>query len=182
MVKWIVLISLFVSIQVVGQDTIINTYQKNTAFVEIFGNTRTYSINYDRLLIIKSKFKISGRIGISYLPFDFNIKGIPLEINTFWGAQKEFFEIGFGLSYIDGLNKSEGGVSPQNGNYYSDDTSRTLYLSFRYGYRYQKPTGGFFFKIGLVTLIKIHDFSNTKGANKIGSIGFGIGYNFKSTK
>ena len=124
-------------------DTVL---KKNTVFVEIGGNGLVYSINYDRLINVSSKIKISTRIGVHYTNYFpliyYRTVSIPIEVSALYPffRNKHFLEIGSGLSYLNSYDKITN---------YTEDI---LILALRLGYRYQKPQEGLFIKIGFVPL------------------------------
>ncbi|MDX2188785.1 MAG: hypothetical protein SFY32_02885 [Bacteroidota bacterium] len=117
--------------------------KKNTVFVELLGNGYLYSLNYDRVINYKSKFKQTFRIGLAYLPFSpLSEIHLPFEYNFLFGKKDGHFEMGIGLTpalwtyqYIS-----------------ENDTRFGFYNYLRIGYRYQKPNGGFFFRAGFMTI------------------------------
>jgi hypothetical protein len=120
-----------------------STKARSTIFIEGFGNGGIGSINYDRIFFIK-KQKMSWRSGFFYI----RQKGyspiiiIPFELNFLFG-KKHHFETGIGFSYMyKGIT-----IEP----------SAVFIIGKVAGYRFQKPNGGFFFKIGFSTIF-IHNF------------------------
>ncbi len=125
--------------------------KRNTIFFEAGGNSFFYSINYDRLLKIKEKWRLAGRIGGMYVNTFTNIKrsmiGIPMEFSYLRGHSNRFFELGIGVSGIYDQ------YYPQS-NLNTSDVVKDLVLFsvLRLGYRHQKHEGGLFYKIGLTPL------------------------------
>lgn len=149
--------------------------EKNSIFVEIGGNAIIYSINYDRLIDVSTKFKISTRIGIHYtnkLPLQYyRTLCIPIEISGLYSiyGSKHFVEIGSGLSYLNSYDKI------------TDHTEDIIILALRLGYRFQKPEGGIFVKIGFVPLYDWLVFNADPAVPHqtwFLSGGLGIGYTF----
>ena len=105
---------------------------KNTIYLEILGNAGyLYNISYDRLLYTKENNNISLGLGAQYLPSsdlssDYILSVSP-QINYLYGV-KHYFETGLGFSY--------------------DFNVGDFVVPIRIGYRYQKPDGGLFYKIG----------------------------------
>lgn len=158
----------------VSPDTILNL-KKNTVFAEIGGNAFIYSINYDRLFDVSNKFKISARIGIHYshyVPFKYyKTFCIPFEISGLYSIyrSKHFIEIGSGLSYLRSYDRV------------TDHTEDIIILALRLGYRFQKPEGGLFIKIGFVPLYDWLVFNPDPSVPHhtwLLSGGIGIGYTF----
>ena len=149
--------------------------KKNTVFAEIGGNAILYSINYDRLFNISKKFKLSSRIGIHYtnkFPLQYyRTLCIPIEISGLYSiyGSKHFVEIGSGLSYLNSYDRI------------TDHTEDLIILALRLGYRYQKPEGGLFVKIGFVPLYDWLVFNPDPAVPHhtwFLSGGLGIGYTF----
>jgi hypothetical protein len=113
-----------------GQDVNVNPRKKNAVYLELFGSAfAKYNITYDRIIYSKQKRNLSAALGAQYLPIRSErmdrVVSITPQINYFYGI-KHHFETGLGLAYFA-----------------KDD----FYFPLRLGYRYQKPEGGFFFKI-----------------------------------
>ncbi len=151
--------------QTFGQATKDSTsISKNTIYLELFGNGGTGSINYDRILMKKNNFKLSSRIGGIFVPRkDPNYKNRQnnfwstlFEINSFWG-RKGNFEMGIGVSYLKGGNS--GIYDIPSGGEISYSSSTLILIPRILGYRFQKPNGGFFCKVGIVALIQIAEFN-----------------------
>lgn len=151
------------------------TLKKNSVFVEIGGNAIIYSINYDRLIDVSTKFKLSTRIGIHYtnkFPLQYyRTLCIPIEISGLYSiyGSKHFVEIGSGLSYLNSYDRI------------TDHTEDIIILALRLGYRFQKPEGGLFVKIGFVPLYDWLVFNPDPAVPHhtwLLSGGLGIGYTF----
>ncbi len=165
---------LIVSAQVFAQDSLsVKPFPKNTIFVGLFQETIT--LNYDRIVYEKNKFKLSLRGGISIMPYTvetyyddddstmlIKLVGlyervqttkwneptirIPLEISFLYGKNKHFVEFSLGYTLATGMRKT-----------YSLEQREPLESDRLYfgrgkvylGYRRQASTG-LFWKIGLV--------------------------------
>jgi len=151
-------------------------YRKNTLFIEILGNSATFTLNYDRLLIQSKGYKIAGRIGYSVLPGVLEITSIPFEISILVSDRgNHHLEIGSGLSYIKGLEKGDI-IYDFTGSRHFD--SESLYLPFRIGYRYQRLRGRLFFKAGIVPMVGIYEFEKEFNRKSYVWLGGAIGYSF----
>lgn len=143
---------------------------KNTIYLEAFGNGGIYSINYDRIVFSKKLFKISGRVGVSYIPYPLSYTNIffyPTELNFLCG-KKHYGELGIGYTPVFRLYKKN---LFKIYDFYS-------YTGIRIGYRFQKNEGGFFVRAGLMYVIKLfNDYSNNKGLPLW--FGLGLGYTLK---
>jgi len=155
--------------------------KRNTIFVELLGNGGIYSLNFDRILISKEKWKLAGRVGFTYHNFfdDLNSQfyGIPLEVSYLLGRSNHFLETGLGVTPVydtsDGFEQN----SPKQ---------ETLFIitPVRIGYRYQRKEGGFFFKAGWTPQfyksypLDTYNFPKNKGKIILIMGGIGAGYTF----
>lgn len=166
---------------------------KNTIYIEGLGNGGLGSVNYDRLLLVKNNFKLASRVGFFFLPKkdpnfidkQSNFWSMLFELNSFWG-RKANFETGIGISFIKGARS--GIYTAYNGEdiYYS---SSTVFIIPRLlGFRFQKLTGGFFFRTGIIALIQILEIDKATRNNPVYQprsgpyFSIGIGYTFKKKK
>lgn len=139
-----------------------DTFCKNSIYSELIIYDELLnsilSINYERILKIKSINKIGGRIGI--MLGSISNFGLPLEIIKLVGSNKHYFEIGVGCLLIN--NRRD-----------------FLKLTGRLGYRYQKSKGGVLFRIGFYPTISTRIFKDiTRYAEFWPSISLSLGYSF----
>ena len=149
--------------------------KKNTIFLEFMGNGFIYSVNYDRLFDVSKKIKMSSRIGFHFtnkFPFQYyRTISVPIEISgmyPFYG-NKHFLEIGLGLTYLN------------SNDLYTNHTEHVIAFVPRIGYRFQKPEGGLFFKLGFTPLydwIVLNPNLKVFHHNWFLSGGLGIGHTF----
>jgi hypothetical protein len=131
----------------------------------LFGTNALYSFNYERVIINGQKFKTSGQLGFTYLTPEWNadylVCGILSELISF---NKHHIEIGlgYGIAY-DGTPTID------------TESSSFDYFTGRLGYRYQKPSGRFVFKLGFTPHVILQD-DNSIDYGPWGGILFG--YNF----
>lgn len=105
-----------------GQDPVLNSlkvYPKNSVFVEIAGNSIYFgSVNYERIMINKNFFYLSGRIGIGYGQFMGNsLLSTPLMVNGIFQVYHSLaLEIGVGAEFlrIGSQKESEPDLQPWN--------------------------------------------------------------------
>lgn len=123
-------------------------------FVELGGNALYYSINYDRRFAKKYSF----RGGVSVVPHSFSTTvSVPVMVNYLAGRDKNFFEIGLGVSLM--INLSEGSeVVP----------TATI------GYRYQPVDKRFLFRAGFTPF-----FQSIYYAPFLPWLGVSFGYTLK---
>lgn len=167
-----------------------STIAKNTIYVEGLGNGIFGSLNYDRLLLIK-KLKFSYRLGFIYLPHNvISFYTIPIEFN-FLRGKKNHSEFGIGFSYVNGLNEKSYNV-PDGSNFSTIyEYSRAIYLNVKpIGYRFQRPSGGLFFRTGIAITSKIAELninyrnikSNSNQPAIWPTISISLGYTFRKRK
>lgn len=153
---FIVIVFFFYNMSVFSQENITNKKSNHTIFLELAGNTGSYSINYDNIFFSQNCTKFTFRIGFSILPTKPILILLPLEFNGLLGKSKHFFE--YGLGYTPALNENK---------------YKNLLL-VRIGYRFQKREGGFFLRIGFTPVII--DIDNILTFRPWGAVG--IGYCF----
>jgi hypothetical protein len=139
-----------------------------------------YSLNYDRILLNRDKWKLSGRVGALYLPL-FQVPnrlmvGAPLEISYLRGRNKHFLEIGLGFTATYDTYPV------------SDVQIKDLAVMgvARVGYRHQKPEGGLFYKVGFTPMAGlVYDLRYRNRATNLNSafayplVGLAVGYTLK---
>ncbi|MDP1803377.1 MAG: hypothetical protein Q8L81_18585 [Bacteroidota bacterium] len=141
-----------------SKDSVLHNYKRNSLFLEVGGQGGFYSIGYDRILEINGKIRHTSSIGLSYLFFGVGSKtnlrpqifSLPYSNNIVF---KNGFELGIGatiLLYTETRTSYYHGGSSTN-----TDINPYLFAVPRIGYRYQKNTGGVFFRAALTPLIKL---------------------------
>jgi len=121
--------------------------RRNTFFLELGGNGMFYSLNYDRILLNRDTWKLSGRVGALYLPLfgagNRQMVGGPVEISYLRGRGRHFLELGLGGTVVyDTYALSDSRIN-----------DLAVMAVARIGYRHQKPEGGFFYKVGFTPLL-----------------------------
>lgn len=129
---------------------------KNAVYLDLGGNAGQYAFSYGRVFHQKGKLKLSASAGFSmwYQGSGSNTRwlpAIPVELTAFYGKSNHHMELGAGVtSYLGSIL------------YFDQETFETVdkvvfgaILPVRIGYRYQKPEGGFFFRVGYTPLINI---------------------------
>ncbi len=151
--------------------------KKNSVYLELAGNGIIYSVNYDRIIPISNHFKLAPRIGISLLPTsknsDYSNFISPVEINALWAKNKEsknHLEFGVGLSLIT--------VKIQFINDPSETTKLAKVTTTRLGFRHQKSTGGFMYRVGLVLPVAQDNYAKIKDLKSNYFGGISLGYTF----
>ncbi len=144
------LISLTVSISTFAQSEIETFTAKKAVYLEVGGSSGIYAINYSKIFHQKGKLKLNSSAGFSMWRNKMNdfktiwLPVVPLEVSALYGKSNHYLELGFGFTTF--LDRT------------LDFDSETLELEdkvvfgaaipLRIGYRYQKPEGGFFFRVG----------------------------------
>ncbi|WP_296705422.1 hypothetical protein [Algoriphagus sp.] len=129
---------------------------KNVVYLDLGGNAGQYAFTYGRVFHQKGKVKLSASAGFSmwYQGSSSNTKwlpAIPIELTAFYGKSNHHLELGAGVtSYLD------------NSIYFDQETFENVdkvvfgaIIPLRIGYRFQKPEGGFFFRVGYTPFFNV---------------------------
>ncbi len=128
---------------------------KNTVFVEAGGNAVRYAASYGRIFHQKGMLKLSGSAGFSMWYFNTSeryyntsrsiywLPALPLEISAFLGKSKHHLEIGTGITPNLAVAARRDPVTSR----FRHKVILAANVPIRVGYRYQKPEGGFFFRV-----------------------------------
>ena len=148
---------IIISISSFSQDVIYNSNntQKNTFFIEGFGNAVSGSLNYDRIITQEPKYKTSVRLGLLFIPSkQVTIFTIPLEYSYLKGSKNHYLEFSGGISFVSFTNKRiHAGYDTIH--FIGRETTSMWALTGRIGYRFQSPRGGLFFKVGLTPFVPL---------------------------
>lgn len=142
-----VLFSVIFSIcYVAGQVTQIETIPKikhNSIYVELGGNSLAYSLNYDYTFSLAENTKLAVGAGLGYYtmhsyangptPTETNLFFFTPEANLLFGKKSHHLEMGASLLLF-------------------------AFPALRIGYRYQRPQGGFLFRVGFTPFVPNLDF------------------------
>lgn len=142
---------------------------RNAVYVELLGNGLLYSVNYDRLFTDN----VSGRIGAMFVAGE-DEEGdsgyaliTPIIASYLFGQGSSKFEAGLGVALgyasVDGLDFGEEGAGV-------DESGAGVIGTGVLGYRYQRPDGGFVFRVGLTPLFDDSGFAPWFG------VSFGYGF------
>jgi len=160
----LLLILLFFTCTLQAQSVI----AKNIIHIEAAGVGGYGSINYERIIPIKSKFKIGARVGLStYNLKDFTNKFnpdliLPIAITGLFGYNHKL-EFGVGQTLSNVVR-----ASPTN---WEPERKTNLHGNFTIGYRYQKDEGGIMLRCSYSPIIEFYKYFRNWGA-------VGIGYAF----
>jgi hypothetical protein len=178
--------------------------KRNTIYGELFGQGLYNSISFDRLYRMDKKVKSSFTAGFSLFPSDnLFVFGLPISYNLLVGKKNHFMELGLGFTTM--YEKSEifiGVYNPISNQTSNKDYFHTVnfytYFTPKFGYRYQRANGGFFFRttftpflaginrigyktkrgIGKYSRYEYFDNAVSFGEPVFPWVGVGIGYTF----
>ena len=142
----------------------------NSVYVELLGNSFIlYNLAYDRIIYKKDRLGFTVFLGAQYLPtgdnsWDEPITSITTGINMIIG-RTNYFETGIGFTHIN-LGISEFDIK--------------YFIPVRIGVRYQKETGGLFYKAAITPLFRIDKsfVQETGHPAVIPWLGVAFGYSF----
>ncbi len=160
---------------VITDTSFAQLYQGQQAvFVEAGGNGIIWSLNYDRILVSKEYWKLSGRVGAQYTPWldSLSVVGVPVELVYLSGDYRHFMEFGAGAALFHSDRQIPEGAPIPN---------TFINASMRLGYRYQRPEGGFFWRVGFVPMypVAVIQRDPEEGYNRpIFMVGLGLGASF----
>lgn len=137
-------------------------------YLEVGGNSDVYSINYDRVIYQREKFKTAVRAGLGtnlfFMENDRTVYPVvPLEVMALVGNNRKHFEGGLGYTrrFTD-----------------NPDLIQSMYFA-RLGFRYQVPRGGLLVRVAITPFISPDPNSRTPGVGVIPRFGFSIGKSFR---
>ena len=135
----------------------------NAMYVELLGNGGLYSLNYDRLLTPR----VAARVGFMGLgaatdSVSGGVIAAPLMVSYLFGEGNSHLETGVGVMLAAGAIDDVAD--------FEDESFSGAIGTATIGYRYQRPGGGFVFRVGVTPL-----FDTTGIAPWIGlSLGYGF--------
>lgn len=145
----------------------------NSIYAGILGPTIPFSLNYEHIWTKNGVVNIGTKFGGFYCKLpnlnELTIVNGSFECNFIFGRSKHLFDTGIGWA-------------GHYGSYYSDKDLKTKHYgvptsTFSMHYRYQKPTGGVFFKAGFTGSNILLFFSSDLSELVIGnSVIFGVEY------
>ena len=151
---------------------------KNLIYAEFGGNSGGYAFNYGRIIYQKDRLKIAASTGFSLMYGRGNerifstywVPVFPAEITAFFGRSKHHLELGIGLVTYREKQFIFDEDFPRN---IRERKYWGVSIVPRVGYRFQKPDGGFFYRVSYTPSI---NFKNFEGAeNKANFFPFGLG-------
>jgi len=81
--------------------------RRNNVDFSVGGNGLFASVNYSRILLVKSNYFINASVGINTLPFVGGIT-LPHQVTFNFGKSSSFLELGIGGSYWSGKSNASG--------------------------------------------------------------------------
>jgi len=151
------LVSLTFSFSTFAQTKAETFTAKNAVYLELGGSSGRYAVNYSKIFHQKGKLKLNASAGFSMWRNkikDFKtiwLPVIPLEVTALYGKSNHHLELGFGFtSYLSRTLDINSETFE-----FSDKVVFGAYIPLRIGYRYQKPEGGFFFRVGYTPIIDV---------------------------
>lgn len=145
--------------------------KRNTIYLEILGQGLYNSLNFDRILHPENRIKHSITGGLSYFRLSYLEEVAALgSYNFLFGKKNHHLELGIGLSVMSlisfDIQSNQSYPNPNGGTYTVAYTGsqHSIYSYFtpKIGYRFQKPTGGFFYRLSFTPALA--------GVNYIGPI------------
>ncbi len=168
-----------------------NSYRRiptQSFYLELAGHLNVISLNYEKMIIHKERFYITGRIGAGYTPPTINTIGILALVNGLYQVSDVFLlEIGFGVNTTFTFWQdytSEGVAFSRNTINESGFFVDPLLTCFA-GIRFQKKKG-FLFRFGFTPLIELTNIiENRTGYRQLETtssfipwVGMSFGYSF----
>jgi hypothetical protein len=137
---------------------------KNAIYFEVGGSSGRYAVNYSKIFHQKGKLKLNASAGFSMWRDQLNdfktlwLPVIPLEVSALYGKSNHHLELGLGFTSYLGRTLDINSETFE----FSEKVVFDAFIPLRVGYRYQKPEGGFFFRVGYTPII---DFPPRTGGN-----------------
>ena len=147
--------------------------KKNTIYAELLGQGALWSINYERMFEVNDFVSQSASVGLttnrnlrdlffdqSFFDFGNNYNfGTPIAYRLIFGKRNSHLELGIGLTgfYFKGAGSYHDGFCMS----YSSDIRRfNSYIVPTIAYRFQKKTGGVFFKVVYSPMLSFYQTDN----------------------
>jgi hypothetical protein len=175
---------------------------KNSFFVEAeLLDGRFYTLNFDRIIIAKPKYKISTSIGggISASLFASDSSSVTdrdttnhgsldpainLSLNALFGGKRHKLETSLGILAGIGDYDTKSSIQTVTENnvqvvkYIPAREHTSLYITGRVGYRFQSDNGGLFIRVGVLPFVSLYAQQGSFKTYLGGTVG--IGYTFKN--
>ncbi len=157
--SWLLLVlvfSLSISICARAQTKSETFTAKNAVYLDLGGNAGQYAFTYGKLFYQKGALKMMGSVGFAL--WADRVEGstvfnpaFPLEFSGLLGRGKHHLELAIGATphLATGLYINSETLELE------DKVVFDSLIPLRIGYRYQKPEGGFFFRVGYTPFFKV---------------------------
>ncbi|GAB2621276.1 hypothetical protein [Belliella aquatica] len=173
-----IILLLFSQFDAIAQEEAETFTAKNSIFVDLKANALQHAVNYGRIIHQNNKLKIAASVGFSLryrqpsepIHSGYLTPVIPAEITAFLGRDKHHFEFGAGFFTI--LNRRFL-LDPDQAGELQEKTYWDSFVMARIGYRYQKPEGGFFYRVGYTPTLAFYNSGISE--NPIQFFPFGLG-------
>lgn len=181
---FVLVLAFAISFRVTAQTEVEKFTASNAVYLEVGGNVGRYAFNYGRLVYQKRAFKVTGSVGFSLWPDRNRVEGstiwypvLPLELSALIGRREHHLEFGLGITpyLLPEVNFSN--VSGTFVETKGPSFVRTI-VPIRIGYRYQKPEGGFFFRVGYTPFFGVPDRMKENWYFQPIHAGLGLGVSF----
>ncbi len=146
-------------------------FRGTTTYLELDGAGGPHvSLNVEHSLVHFLKWQVNGRIGYGMSKIQGSMLNcVPIGFHTFYGLKNSHLEIGTIVAYSEGRQYVVG----------LNVYSKAIYFIPSLSYRFQKPTGGLFFRIGYTPLFKLKEYEESFAYIKRNhAFGIAIGYFF----
>ena len=162
-----------------GQTLFAQDFAGTILYVEAGGLGGAWTVNAEYNLFNKKKWHGQFRVGYGQYNI-FNpereFRGIPISFSFFDRMTNHHKEIGFGVSYLEGMTEG-----------YDDELSKSIYVAPLIAYRFQRKEGGFFLKLQYLPMIKLSQLTdNIVFKRTVGKLyhypGLAIGYYLNKKK
>lgn len=129
---------------------------KHLVYLDLAGNAGQYAFTYGKLFYQKGALKMMGSVGFSL--WADRVEGstvfnpaVPLEVSGLIGSGNHHLELGLGVTphLATSLDFNSETLELE------DKVVFGSLIPLRIGYRYQKPGGGFFFRVGYTPFFNV---------------------------
>ena len=148
-----------ISFEVTAQKEAEKFTARQAIYLELGGSSGRYAVNYGRIFHQKEKLKLNVSAGFALWHYTSNFSPekttwlpvIPIEFTAIWGRSNHHLELGTGIvSYLQTVDRIDLETYEV-----SEEIVFSAFVPFRVGYRYQKPGGGFFYRVGYTPILNL---------------------------
>jgi hypothetical protein len=158
-----------------AQDIALPTFSGPAFFIELYGAGGGITANIEHKFADFRRSMVTARLGYGKHKYhgtaNHMFTGIPITCSFVSGKRNHHRELGAGFLFAEG-NQDEAGFNVVN---------KSIFVVPFIGYRYQRPSGGLFFKIQYTPLIKVKEYADSnRYRSQIGQFihtaGISVGY------